>query len=200
MREPINMMDVAVLQPDYMGFIFYKKSPRSVPMDFSIPSTFPEAVKRVGVFVDEQLDQITDRVRQHRLDFVQLHGQESVSLCEKLKEKNISIIKVFSVDDQFDFNITKIYSTAADYFLFDTKGVYHGGNGRKFDWNLLQRYDQKIPFFLSGGISINNIRSVKVLDNLNLHAIDVNSGLETAPGVKDIIKVEELIRKLKSKI
>jgi len=197
MREPSNIVEVAGLQPEYMGFIFYKKSPRCVPADFKIPSEFLGAVKRVGVFVNEELEQIISLVSQHQLDFVQLHGNESVAFCEKLKEQSIRVIKVFSVDDKFDFKVTKAYSDVADYFLFDTKGKYHGGNGQAFDWGLLQRYDQEIPFFLSGGLSVDNIANVNTLKNLNLHAIDVNSGLETTPGVKDVAKVEELIRNLK---
>jgi phosphoribosylanthranilate isomerase len=197
MREPSNILEVAGLQPDYMGFIFYKKSPRCVPIDFKVPSTFPKTVKRVGVFVDENLEQIINRVHQHDLDFVQLHGNEPVAFCEKLKDRNIGVIKVFSVENEFDFKVTKNYSNAADYFLFDTRGKYRGGNGQVFDWNLLQRYDQKIPFFLSGGLSVDNIANLHTLKNMSFHAIDVNSTLETTPGVKDVAKVAELIRNLK---
>lgn len=200
MREPSNILEVAGLQPEYMGFIFYDKSPRCVPANFKIPAEFPVKVKRVGVFVDQEPEQIINRVHQHDLDFVQLHGHESVAFCEKLKEQSIGVIKVLSLEDKFDFNVTKSYSDAADYFLFDTKGRYRGGNGQVFDWNLLQRYDQEIPFFLSGGLSVDNISNVNALKNLNLHAIDVNSGVETAPGVKDVVKVEEFIKNLKSKI
>jgi len=200
MREPSNIVEVAGLQPEYLGFIFYKKSPRCVPADFKIPAEFPTTVKRVGVFVDEDLEQVITRVHQHHLDFVQPHGNESVAFCEKLKEQSIGVIKVFSVEDEFDFNVTKTYSDVADYFLFDTKGKYRGGNGQAFDWNLLQRYDQETPFFLSGGLSVDNISNVNTLKNLNLHAIDVNSGLESTPAVKDVVKVEEFIRNLKSKI
>lgn len=200
MREPSNILEVARLQPEYMGFIFYEKSPRCVLADFKIPTKFPGKVKRVGVFVDKESEEVVNLVHQHQLDFVQLHGHESVGFCEKVKDKNIGVIKVFSVEDKFDFSQTKNYSKVVDYFLFDTRGKYQGGNGRAFDWNLLQRYDQEIPFFLSGGLSADNIANVSTLKNLNLHAIDVNSGVESAPGVKDVAKVEELIRNLKSKI
>jgi phosphoribosylanthranilate isomerase len=200
MREPSNILEVAGLQPEYMGFIFYKKSPRCVPIDFKVPSEFPKTVKRVGVFVDEDLEQIISLVYQHQLDFVQLHGHESTVFCEKLKEQSIRVIKVFSVEDEFDFNVTKTYSDVADYFLFDTKGKYHGGNGQAFDWNLLHRYDQETPFFLSGGLSVDNITNVNTLKNLNLHAIDVNSGVENAVGLKNKERIANLkleIEKLK---
>jgi phosphoribosylanthranilate isomerase len=120
--------------------------------------------------------------------------------CEKLKEQSIRVIKVFSVEDEFDFNVTKTYSDVADYFLFDTKGKYHGGNGQAFDWNLLHRYDQETPFFLSGGLSVDNITNVNTLKNLNLHAIDVNSGVENAVGLKNKERIANLkleIEKLK---
>jgi phosphoribosylanthranilate isomerase len=200
MREPSNILEVAGLQPEYMGFIFYKKSPRCVPADFKIPSGFPVTVKSVGVFVDEEPEQIINLVHQHQLDFAQLHGNESVAFCEKLKDRDIGVIKVFSVEDRFDFKATKAYSDVVDYFLFDTKGKYHGGNGQTFDWNLLQRYDQEPPFFLSGGLSVDNIFSLSALKNLNLHAIDLNSGVETAVGLKNRERIANLrlkIEKLK---
>lgn len=200
MREPSNILEVAGLQPEYMGFIFYEKSPRCVPADFKIPAEFPVTVKRVGVFAHKEPEQIMNRVHQHQLDFVQLHGDESVAFCEKLKSKNIGVIKVFSVADEFDFNQTKNYSNVVDYFLFDTKGKYHGGNGQVFDWNLLQRYDQEIPFFLSGGLSVDNVVNVNTIKNMNLHAIDVNSGVETAVGLKNMERIANLkleIEKLK---
>jgi len=192
MREPSNILEVAGLQPDYMGFIFYKKSPRCVPIDFMLPSEFPKTVKKVGVFVEEHLEQVMNSVHQHQLDFVQLHGDESMVYCEKLKKRNVGVIKVFSVDDAFDFRVTRNYSDVVDYFLFDTKGKYHGGNGQAFDWTLLKRYDQEIPFFLSGGLSVDNIANVNTLNNLNLHAMDVNSGVETSVGVKSMERITDL--------
>lgn len=200
MREPSNILEVAGLQPEYMGFIFYEKSPRCVPADFKIPAEFPVTVKRVGVFAHKEPEQIMNRVHQHKLDFVQLHGNESVACCERLKDKNIGVIKVFCVEDEFDFNITKTYSDVANYFLFDTKGKYRGGNGQVFDWNILHRYNQETPFFLSGGLSVGNIANVNTLKNLNLHAIDVNSGVETSVGIKSMECITNLkleIEKLK---
>jgi len=191
MRDPANMVDVASLQPDYMGFIFYENSKRFVGNDFSISYEFPHAIRRVGVFVNEEVDTILKQVSRHKLDYVQLHGNELPEDCEALIER-VGVIKVFSIDNQFDFNSTKAYQPFSDFFLFDTKTESYGGSGKTFDWSLLKKYDQQIPFFLSGGLSSENIESVEELKDMNLHAVDINSGVETAPGLKDIPKINSI--------
>jgi phosphoribosylanthranilate isomerase len=191
MRDKLNIGEVASLHPDYMGFIFYARSPRYVGGDFSLP-VLPASVKRVGVFVNESTDKILALAHAHQLEYVQLHGDESVKQCEELKNQKLKIIKVFSVDDQMGFDQTKIYKESADFFLFDTKGKYYGGNAQVFNWKILERYDQHVPFFLSGGLSLDTIAAVKDLQGMNIHAIDINSGVEIAPGVKDIDKIEKL--------
>src|SRR5258706_997293 len=145
MRDPKNILDVASLNPDYMGFIFYDGSKRYVGSNFSIPEYFPKNIKRVGVFVNESIESILSKVLEHKLDYVQLHGDESVELCNLLKNKT-GVIKVFRVDESFDFNSTSQFSACSDFFLFDTKGENYGGTGRIFNWNLLTNYDQQIPF------------------------------------------------------
>jgi phosphoribosylanthranilate isomerase len=198
MRDASNIIKVASLQPDYMGFIFYEKSKRFVGNDFSIPKEFPSMIKRVGVFVNEKVDAILKLVSKHKLDFVQLHGDEIPEDCKALKQNKVGVIKVFSIDNEFDFNKTKPYQLYTDFFLFDTKSESYGGSGKSFDWNLLKKYDQEIPFFLSGGLSPDNIQNIKELKGMNLHAIDVNSGVEVAPGLKDITKVKSIKGNLNS--
>jgi phosphoribosylanthranilate isomerase len=197
MRDVRNIQDVAALGTDYMGFIFYQKSPRYVGDNFSVPSLV-DPVKRVGVFVNESSEVMLKKVEELKLDYLQLHGQESVRQCEELRMSNVNLIKVFSVDDQFGFEKTKPYKGIADFFLFDTKGKYHGGNAISFNWNILERYDQETPFFLSGGIGPDNIREVQTLKEMNIHAVDINSGVEVTPGVKDILKINEVKRLLNS--
>jgi len=197
MRDLANNAEVAALQPDYIGFIFYDKSPRYVGIDFKMPA-ISTSIKRVGVFVNELTEIILDKVNQHELDFVQLHGDESVEQCQELKSNGIKIIKVFSINNDFDFKAVKSYADYVSYFLFDTKGKYFGGNATTFDWDLLQKYDQHIPFFLSGGISIENVVAIKKIKNLNMYALDVNSGVEISPGVKDVTKIKELKRAMSS--
>ena len=197
MRDPANIAEVAALQPDYMGFIFYEKSPRYVGEDFRIP-LIPDSIKRVGIFVNEATDKILDRVDQDRLDFIQLHGNESPGQCRELKAKGIKIIKAFSVDSNFDFESVVPYADFVSYFLFDTKGKNYGGNSTVFDWNLLQKYTLDISFFLSGGISLENVDKVRKINNLNIHAIDVNSRVEISAGLKDVNSIKELKRVVNS--
>ncbi len=197
MRNPANIAEVAALRPDYMGFIFYDKSPRYVGKDFEL-STLNNSIKKVGVFVNERTEEILEKVSIYKLDLVQLHGNESSRECQKLKDSGVKIIKAFSVDRNFDFNSVKEYADGVDYLLFDTKGKFFGGNATTFDWKLLKQYDQQVPFFLSGGISPENVSALKELQNLNIHAVDVNSGVEVSPGVKDSNKIKELKRVIDS--
>jgi phosphoribosylanthranilate isomerase len=193
MRDAENVLAVSALQPDYMGFIFYGKSPRFVGEDFQIPESFPARIKRVGVFVNETPEKMLAIARTLQLDFLQLHGNESTEVCASVKQAGIGVIKVFSVDDDFDFAVTKPYQNIVDFFLFDTKGKYYGGNAQAFDWTVLNRYDQQVPFFLSGGITPDNVANIAALKNMNLHALDVNSGVEITPALKSIDKLNTLI-------
>lgn len=194
MRDAANILAVAGVGVDYLGFIFYGKSPRFVGEDFEPPVGIPASVKRVGVFVNAPTDVMLAATRRAGLNVVQLHGQEPVEQCLALRETGTSVIKVFSVDDTFNFRETVLYRDAVDYFLFDTKGRYHGGNGVTFDWKLLQRYDQTVPFFLSGGLDVESFRTLDMLAGMNLYGLDVNSGVEVSPALKDIEKVKNLKR------
>jgi phosphoribosylanthranilate isomerase len=196
MKEAGNIREVAALHPDYMGFIFYEKSPRYVGAEFDLPGDIATIINRVGVFVNQSASFIRDMVARHRLNYVQLHGDESVKYCEELKLAGISVIKAFRVDEEVDFNETKEYEAVSDFFLFDTKGKLYGGNAVPFNWDLLNRYNQSIPFFLSGGIQPANIGELAGLSSLNIHAIDINSGVEDQPGLKNINKISAIINQL----
>jgi phosphoribosylanthranilate isomerase len=195
MRETVNIMEVARLRPDYMGFIFFDRSPRFVGSSFVLPSDFPSTIKKVGVFVDESVDRIRKLVDQYQLQYVQLHGSESPDVCKQLRSSGAGVIKVFSVDDDFDLTLTKPYEDVVDYFLFDTKGKFYGGNGRPFNWTMLEQYDHKIPFFLSGGLTPDNVQQA-LSAAVNMHALDVNSGVEVMPAVKDPGKIKQLQEKI----
>jgi phosphoribosylanthranilate isomerase len=194
-----NIAEVASLNPDYMGFIFYEPSPRCVGVGLKMPSDLPKSIKKVGVFVNEEVEAIKRIVTDLKLDFVQLHGQEPVEDCRVLKEFGVGVIKVFSVDTTFDFDATVPYEGVVDYFLFDTKGKFYGGNAIPFDWNLLASYHQRVPFFLGGGLTLENTSGIKMLSTMNLHAIDFNSGVEALPGLKNIVKIESVLEILNSK-
>lgn len=188
MKYPENILEVGSLLPDYMGFIFWEKSARY--FDGEMPN-LPKSIKKVGVFVDSNLEEILDKIKTYDLQAIQLHGNESVEFCELLK-KNIpkltEVIKVFSILDTFDFAELKPFDKVCDYFLFDTKGKLPGGNGATFDWKVLKNYSSTKPFFLSGGIGLEEMNAVNEIlkTNLPVYAIDVNSKFEIEPGLKNI--------------
>ena len=192
MKFPENILEVAALLPDFIGFIFWEKSSRY--FDGEMPR-LPKSIKKVGVFVDESFEIVVSKIEKHNLNCIQLHGNESVKFCQKLKELPIEIIKVFSIKNNFNFEILKEFENVCDYFLFDTKGELPGGNGTTFDWNLLKKYPSKKHFFLSGGIGIEEIKLLKEM-NLPVYGIDVNSKFETEPGLKNI----ELLKSFQSQI
>lgn len=187
-----NTAEVAKLQPDYLGFIFYKNSPRD--FEGSIPK-LPKGIKKVGVFVDEKVEVIVDKIEKHQLNALQLHGHESPEICRLLKSTNKKIIKVFSIKDEFDFSVLNDYENVCDYFLFDTKGKLPGGNGYTFNWNVLKEYPSTKPYFLSGGIGLNEIEKIKKFikspASKYCYAIDVNSKFEIEPGLKNIEELEK---------
>lgn len=196
MRNPSNIATVASLHPDYMGFIFYKDSPRYVGDSFKLNEEY-EAMKTVGVFVNERTGEILKRLNDIQSTTAQLHGNETPGQCDELRSRGIEVIKVFSVDDEFDFAKTNDYSDVANYFMFDTKGKLYGGNAKTFDWNILEKYDQRVPFFLSGGLNVDNVKVLARLDGMNIHAIDLNSGVEDEPGLKNIDKIKSVMSCLK---
>ncbi|MEP3208586.1 MAG: phosphoribosylanthranilate isomerase [Maribacter sp.] len=189
-----NTAEVAALKPDYLGFIFWKPSKRYFEGD--LPS-IPHSVKKVGVFVDESVLIIVEKVKKYGLLLVQLHGQESPAFCEQLKKQipHVKIIKVFSIQDAFDFGQLEDFEDVCDYYLFDTKGKLPGGNGYCFNWEVLETYPSKKPYFLSGGIGLEELDSIneflKRPEAQYCHVIDVNSSFEIEPGLKDIEKVKE---------
>jgi len=191
MKYTDNIIEVGSLLPDYMGFIFWEKSARY--FDGIIPM-LPKSIKKTGVFVNASAEEILEQVLNHDLQAVQLHGHESVEFCEKLKNilpKLTEVIKVFSILDTFDFAELIPFENACDYFLFDTKGKLPGGNGTTFDWKVLVKYPSTKPFFLSGGIGLEEIDAVNEIlkTNLPIYAIDVNSKFEIEPGLKNINSV-----------
>lgn len=199
MKFPKNIREIGALQPDFMGFIFYPKSKRFVGDNFSVSSLekLPKNIKKVAVFVNEDVNRIIEIQNKFSFDFVQLHGNETVAECEILKENNIKIIKVFSVDNYFNFNEVLAYETVCDYFLFDTKTPKYGGSGKAFDWELLEKYTLSKPFILSGGLSIHNIGKIKYTNYPMLVGLDFNSQLEDTNTKKITEEVSELIEKIR---
>lgn len=196
MRQSENIQQLLRLEPDYMGFIFFPGSKRFAPdLDKDLLKEFPETTKKIGVFVNSSIQEVKEKVRQYRLDYVQLHGDESVEYVGELFAIGIKVIKVFSVGQEFDFGRLKPYKGLVDFFLFDTKGKERGGNGEAFNWEVLNDYPYQVPYFLSGGIDLKNIENIAHL-KVQPYAIDVNSKFELEPGMKDI----ELIQELKNQL
>ena len=189
MQETENIVALASLQPDYMGFIFWEPSKRYCT---TVPTNIPKHIKKVGVFVDETTKQIKEKVKLFGLDAVQLHGDESPRQCAALLNL-CEVIKAFRIGPDFDFKTLTPYQDHCTYFLFDTQGPLPGGNGTTFDWKLLAGYTLDTPFFLSGGIGLGHVEAIAEIRkrNLPIHALDINSQFESKPGVKKIEKIEK---------
>lgn len=194
MRDEQNIRSVAAQSPSLMGFIFYKESPRYVGADFQIPADLSLLIKRVGIVVNESVSTIKHLVSQHHLHYVQLHGDENTEVVKTLYESGISLIKAFRIDDAFEFSDVTPYEPYVEYFLFDTKGEKYGGNAKRFDWKKLGSYTSDVPFLLSGGIGVEQLDEVTKLQHPRLAGIDVNSGVEISPGVKDIDMVKKVVQ------
>ena len=200
MREPHNITEVLNVQPDYLGLIFFEKSARYVGENFELPVPLQGATPRkVGVFVNHSLEYIAAKAKRYQLALAQLHGDESPEFCQQLKNlvPGLQLVKVFRVADNFDFKTLNPYKPHCDFFLFDTKGKDYGGNGIVFNWDILKGYDNELPLFMSGGLSLENLQDLQsfiTTHRLNVHAIDVNSKFEVAPALKDIDKLQALKR------
>lgn len=209
MRDAQNIREVSQLGVDMIGMIFYPKSPRYVEMQSSHAGIIPDYVKediniksakspaRVGVFVDDMVQNIVTRVVNYHLDYVQLHGNEPREMCENLRltldpdiRPGIKIIKAISVSDASDIQKYKEYVGAVDLFLFDTKCKTVGGSGQQFDWQVLEQYDGEIPFLLSGGIGPEDASRLHAFHHPKCIGIDLNSRFEIEPGVKDVEKLK----------
>lgn len=189
MRDPENIQQLAALQPDYMGFIFYAPSKRFVAdLDPALITLLPAGIKPTGVFVDESLDKVIELSNKYQLQAIQLHGAESVDYCFNLKEQiaDAEVIKAFGVNEEFNFELLNTYQHVVDYFLFDTQTVAHGGSGKTFDWAVLENYQLQVPYFLSGGIGLEHVPLFKAISDPRLYAVDVNSRFESAAAIKNI--------------
>lgn len=195
MKYLSNIEALSALDIDYMGFIFYPKSKRYVGEDFEplVLKNIPDHIEKVAVFVNEPLESIRQIAEKYGFKTIQLHGNEAPEYAGELKTLGYSIIKAFAIDAHFDFNNTIPFQTNCDYFLFDTKSDTFGGTGHAFDWELLEKYMQQKPFFLSGGISLETMDKAKNIGHSQLYAFDINSKFETEPALKNIDLIKEFI-------
>ena len=195
MREADNIRAVEALGIDMMGFIFWPKSSRYVSQR---PDYLPKRVKRVGVFVDEDPEQVKRLADDYALDYIQLHGQESPSYIFQLR--GLHVIKAFNISTAEDLLQTQSYEGLVDCFLFDAKGKSVGGNGEKFNWDVLDAYQGATPFLLSGGIGSDDAERVNAFYHPKCIGIDLNSRFELSPGLKDVAKLKEFMCNLNTEI
>lgn len=211
LREADNIREVAALGVEWIGMIFWPKSPRFVSMlpiragilpDEAPLSPFTSLLtpKKVGVFVNPTAQDVITRVVSCGLDIVQLHGHETPTLIRNLRRtlgEGVKMMKAISVAEVDDVVTYKSYADCVDYFLFDTKCKTVGGSGEQFDWSVLQTYDGDVPFLLSGGIGPDDAKRVEAFRHEKCIGIDLNSRFEIVPGVKDITLLRQFINVLK---
>jgi phosphoribosylanthranilate isomerase len=193
MRDKMNVLDLIEIKPEYIGFIFYPKSKRFVGETFekNIPESIPAYIQKIGVFVNETLEIVKQKAKFYGLDFIQLHGDESAEYVENIKKEGLKVIKAFGISENFDFKVLDLYKNHCNYFLFDYKSDDYGGVGKKFNWEYLFQYKGNVPFFLSGGIDLDSLESLSILNDLPIYALDINSKFEIEPGLKNIEKIKE---------
>lgn len=210
MKHPHNIQELLQHNPDFIGFIFYEKSPRFFGDTNDVVDTHgivqthgrasqPETTKKIGVFVNETVENILKIAEKYHLDGIQLHGKESPEECRRIKQGGMLLIKAFSISDATDFGETSKYEESCDYFLFDTKTSGYGGSGRKFNWDILSAYEGKVPFLLSGGISADDVPVIQTIKHPQFAGIDVNSCFEISPACKDVEKLGTFIRELRNR-
>lgn len=189
-----NIRQTEELGVDFIGFIFYPRSPRFL---FEMPTYLPVRSWRVGVFVNESKDNILMYADRFGLDYIQLHGNESPEFCHNLQAAGMKLIKAFSIATPRDLSSVPAYEGLCQYYLFDTKTPQYGGSGNQFDWTLLNRYTGNTPFLLSGGINQYSAAAIRNFHHPRMAGVDINSRFESSPGLKDIGRIQTFIRELR---
>ena len=202
MREPENIRAVEATGTDWMGFIFFPKSPRFVE---NVPDYLPQQSKRVGVFVNASIDEIVEKIKPFQLQLIQLHGRETPAFCRELRQRipaDMKIIKMIPIATRNDIQMADSYTNDVDYFLFEsgipTNGGSYGGSGQQFDWSILQRYQGSVPFLLTGGIGKEDAEQIAHFHHPQFSGIDLNSRFETAPALKDTKKIRAFVDKIRN--
>ncbi len=197
MRVPENIRAIEQTGTNWMGFIFFPRSTRYVA---SRPAYLPEQCRRIGVFVNEKTELILSKAKEFGLHGIQLHGKETPEQCLILKSKGLEIVKTFSISHPNNMKAIGDYEGICDYLLFDTACSGYGGSGQIFNWNILQAYQGNTPFLLSGGICPAILPDLLQFKHQQWAGIDLNSGFEIAPGVKDDKAIHTFIKQFKQKI
>jgi phosphoribosylanthranilate isomerase len=202
MRQPENILQVATLKADWLGFIFWAKSKRQVRTEdeeWIREKTKNALFKKIGVFVNASTEDMMETAIRYGLDYLQLHGNESLDVCQILHKRGFPLIKAFSIATKDDLRQTADYEGQADYFLFDSKCEGYGGSGKSFEWSVLNAYEGKTPFLLSGGIHPGSLDAIRRFCHPRFAGVDLNSLFEIEPGVKDVEKLAPFIQALRAK-
>ena len=184
---------------NFFGMIFYPKSPRNITIENANKlNKISEKlnINGVGVFVNKEINELEEIIKYVNLKYIQLHGSEDELYIKNLKKFGVKIIKSISVSNEDDLKKINNYQTA-DYFLFDykpKKNELPGGNSKSFDWNILKSLKTDKPWFLSGGINLDNIQQILV--DINPYGVDLSSGVEKELGIKDNRIINNFIEKL----
>jgi len=195
MRDAENIRQLVILPIDYIGFIFYAKSARFVAEKPEV--SISSSIKKVGVFVNSSKEEITAKIKEFDLQVVQLHGDESPEFCQETNDLGVETFKAFGIDNEFDWATIATYEGKVDYFLFDTKSKQYGGTGQTFNWEKLKGYPYKTPYWLSGGISLENIQEAARFEDNRLYGLDLNSKFEIEPALKNIHSLTQAISIIK---
>lgn len=210
LRNPGNILHIAALPVDFIGLILYPGSPRYAASEalaewIEQQRAALSQVEIVGVFVNAEIEEVLNAVYDYRLDYVQLHGDESPDYCRELGSfrslssmSAVKFIKAFRVDEHFDFSSVAPYASWCSYALFDTRSTEYGGTGKHFDWELLQQYGGPLPFLLSGGIGEEDVTALRRFSHPLMLGVDINSRFESAPAEKDVEKINRFIQTLRT--
>lgn len=196
MKEEQNILQLLELPIQYIGHIFYQKSARYVGDLANI--TIANGIKKAGVFVNSDFDEIIKAAERFNLNSIQLHGHEPLELVTALKTKDFEVIKAFGIDEDFDWKQLEPYIGHVDYFLFDSKSPGYGGTGVTFNWQKLKEYPFETPYFLSGGLSLENLKEAVNFEDNKLIGLDLNSKFEIEPGLKDIEKLKLALKTIRN--
>lgn len=196
MKEEQNILQLLELPIQYIGHIFYRKSARYVGDLANI--TIANGIKKAGVFVNSDFDEIIKAAERFNLNSIQLHGHEPLELATVLKAKDFEVIKAFGIDEDFDWKQLEPYIGHVDYFLFDSKSPAYGGTGVTFNWQKLKEYPFETPYFLSGGLSLENLQEAVNFEDNKLIGLDLNSKFEIEPGLKDIEKLKLALKTIRN--
>ncbi len=181
-----------LVSPEFIGLIFYPLSKRFVG---KTPFNLPLKAKKTGVFVNEKIENVLQIAKEWNLNAIQLHGEESVPMASELRSNGYTVIKAISMGNDFLSHAEK-FDGKVDYLLFDTSTAAYGGSGKKFNWELLNDLSLQTPWFLSGGLQIEDIPAIGRIKLTGFCGVDFNSGLEISPGQKDVMKIIELKKQL----